>query len=43
MFERMVIPKNADLIERFYHPESVMYADGMSQTFDEFAASHRTV
>lgn len=43
MFERMVIPKNANLIEQYYHPDFVMYSDGMAQTFGDFAASHRTV
>lgn len=43
MFERMVIRKDADLIERYYHPGFVMYSDGVSQGFAEFAASHRTV
>jgi hypothetical protein len=43
MFERMVIPKNADLIESYYHPDFVMYSDGMAQSFAEFADSHRTV
>ncbi|WP_422749895.1 nuclear transport factor 2 family protein [Mycobacterium sp. WMMD1722] len=43
MFDRMVVAKNADLIERYYHPEFVMYSDGMSQDYAEFADSHRTV
>jgi hypothetical protein len=43
MFERMVIPKNPDLIAHYYDPDFIMCSDGMSQTFDEFAASHRKV
>jgi SnoaL-like protein len=43
MFDRMVIRKDADQIERYYHPDFVMYSDGFCQTYDEFAASHRTV
>ena len=39
----MVIAKNADLIERYYHPDFVMYSDGMSQNFAEFTESHRGV
>jgi hypothetical protein len=43
MFEQMVIAKDADAIARYYHPDFVMYSDGMSQNFDEFEASHRGV
>lgn len=43
MFDRMVIPKNADLIEQYYHPEFVMFSDGLRQDFAEYAASHRGV
>lgn len=43
MFDRMVIAKNADLVECYYHPDFVMYSDGMSQTYAEFADGHRTV
>ncbi len=43
MFEQMVIAKDPDLIERYYHPDLVMYSDGMSQNYPEFAESHRGV
>ena len=43
MFDDMVVAINADLIERYYHPDFVMYSDGVSQDFAEFAASHREV
>lgn len=43
MFDRMVIPKNAELIEHYYHPDFVMYSDGLQQGFTEFAESHRGV
>jgi len=43
MFDRMVVPKDGDLIEHYYHPEFVMYSDGLAQDFAEFAASHRKV
>lgn len=43
MFDRMVIAKDADLIAHYYHPDFVMHSDGMSQSFAEFAASHRQV
>lgn len=41
MFERMVIAKNADLIEHYYDPDFLMQSDGLSQDFDEFRDSHR--
>jgi hypothetical protein len=43
MFERMVVAKDAALIEHYYHPDFVMYSDGLSQDFAEFAESHRGV
>jgi hypothetical protein len=43
MFEQMVVAKNAELFERYYHPDFVMTSDGLTQNFAEFADSHRTV
>jgi hypothetical protein len=43
MFEQMVLAKDAGAVARYYHPEFVMYSDGMSQTFAEVEASHRGV
>ena len=43
MFDQMVVAKNADLIERYYHPEFVMHSDGLTQGFAEFAARHREI
>jgi hypothetical protein len=43
MFERMVKAKDASLIEHFYHPDFIMYSDGLEQDFAAFAASHRGV
>jgi len=43
MFDLMVIHKDADLIEHYYHPDFVMFSDGVQQTFAEFAESHRRV
>ena len=43
MFERMVIRKDAALIEHYYHPEFVMYSDGLQQDFAAFAAGHRAI
>lgn len=43
MFATMVIPKNADVIDRYYHPDFVMYSDGLEQSFAEYAESHRAV
>jgi len=41
MFDRMVVAKNAELIEHYYHPDFVMYSDGLSQSYAEFSESHR--
>jgi hypothetical protein len=43
MFEQMVVSKDATAIDRFYHPSFVMFSNGLTQDFDAFAASHRTV
>jgi SnoaL-like domain len=43
MFEQMVLHKDITAIDRFYDPSFVMYSNGMTQNFDEYAASHRTV
>ena len=43
MFEHMVIAKDPEAIGRYYHPDFVMYSDGLSQNFAEFEASHRGV
>jgi hypothetical protein len=43
MFDRMVIAKNAELVERYYHPDFVMYSDGLTQNFAEFHDSHREI
>lgn len=39
----MVVAKNAELIERYYHPDFVMTSDGLTQTFAEFRDSHREI
>ena len=31
MFERMVVDKNAELIEHYYDPDFVMYSDGLAK------------
>lgn len=43
MFEQMVIVKDPEAIGRYYHPDFVMYSDGMTQNFAQFEASHRGV
>ena len=43
MFERMVVAKNAELIEHYYDPDFVMYSDGLTQNFTEFRDSHREI
>ncbi len=39
MFEQMVVRKDAGAAGRYYHPDFVMYSDGLRQDFAEFAAS----
>jgi hypothetical protein len=43
MFDQMVIAKNAELVERYYHPDFVMHSDGLTQEFTEFHESHRQI
>ena len=43
MFEEMVVAKDITAVERFYDPSFVMYSNGVTQNFEEFAASHRAV
>lgn len=43
MFEQMVEKKDPAAIERFYDPSFVMFSNGVTQDFEAFAASHRTV
>jgi len=43
MFEQMVEHKDPTAIDRFYHPSFVMFSNGVTQDFEAFAASHRTI
>ncbi len=43
MFEDMVERKDATAIDRFYDPSFVMYSNGVTQDFDAFVASHRSM
>ena len=43
MFERMVIPKNAELIEVYYHPDFTLTSNGIVQGYTEYARGHRDV
>jgi hypothetical protein len=43
MFEQMVVNKDVTAIDRFYHPSFAMFSNGLTQDFDAFAASHRTM
>lgn len=43
MFEEMVVAKDITVADRFYDPSFVMDSNGVTQNFDEFVASHRTV
>lgn len=41
MFEKMVVAKNGDLIEHYYHPDFVMASDGLDQGYADFRDGHR--
>ncbi|GFG63840.1 hypothetical protein MKUB_13300 [Mycobacterium kubicae] len=43
MFDQMVIAKNADVIEHYYHPDFVMNSDGLTQDYAAFRDSHRSL
>jgi len=43
MFERVVLPKNADLIEDYYHPDFGLTSNGIVQHYAEYARGHRDV
>jgi len=43
MFGQMVEKKDPAAIERFYDPSFVMFSNGLTQDFEAFAASHRTL
>ena len=43
MFEQMVEKKDPTAIDHFYHPSFVMFSNAVTQDFEAFAASHRTI
>ena len=43
MFDQMVEKKDSAAVDRFYDPSFVMSSNGITQDFDAFAASHRTI
>ena len=43
MFEQMVERKDSAAVDRFYDRSFVMSSNGITQNFEEFAASHRTI
>jgi len=43
MFTRMVIAKNVDLIDTYYHPEFLLFTNGTTQNLEEFRAGHARV
>ena len=43
MFEQIVEKKETTAIDRFYHPSFVMFSNSVTQDFEAFAASHRTI
>lgn len=43
MFERMVLAKDATLLEQYYDPDFQLVTNGTTQNYAEFAAGHETV
>ena len=43
MFDRMVVVKDPEAIEKFYSPDFVMYSNGLTQEYAAFAKSHEEV
>ncbi|MFC6712669.1 nuclear transport factor 2 family protein [Branchiibius cervicis] len=43
MFDRMVVAKDASLLEHYYDPGFRLATNGATQTYAEFAAGHETV
>lgn len=41
MFSEMVIPKNAELIGHYYHPELLLYTNEQIISYDEFVTTHQ--
>ena len=39
----MVVAKNIELTEHYYHPDFLMYSDGLCQDFAAFRDSHRKI
>lgn len=43
MFDKLVVHKDADLIEHYYHPDFQLVTNGLTQGYESFAEGHRTV
>lgn len=43
MFDKMVVHKDASLVEHYYHPDFQLFTNGLTQDYQSFAAGHRTV
>lgn len=43
MFTNMVAQKDISQAPRYYHPEFVMYANGITQDYESFVDDHRTL
>ncbi len=41
MFDRMVVPRNAALIEVYYHPDFRMQTNQIEQGYEDFRADHQ--
>lgn len=43
MFTRMVIAKNVNLIDTYYHPDFLLHTNGTIQNLEQFRAGHARV
>jgi hypothetical protein len=43
MFDRMVVPKDATLVDQYYDPDFVLYTNGQVQDLAAFRAGHEKV
>lgn len=41
MFSEMVVKKNVDLIQEFYHPDFILYTNGQHILYQQFVADHK--
>ena len=43
MFQEMVVKKNHSLIQKYYHPDLMLYTNEESMNYQEFLDSHKSI